>query len=122
MAPLDTTTMSYLDTILSDDPVLSAVAGLFPEPLGASNSIRAQEQPPVRPGGPREPKPGRIPARLHRPEMSGAAAAVTLMTCVSLGIILNSAVIALVGVAVTLCLGVVCHVEIRRRRRPDSSR
>lgn len=117
------TSVSYLDRLLSDDPVLSAVVGLFPEPPDAARSIwRRPEQPPLRPARVRAPVFRRIQRRLCRPEVTGIAAMVTLVTCVALGIVARSVVLALLGVAAALCLGVVCHLEIRNRRRPPGTR
>jgi hypothetical protein len=100
--------------MLSEDPILSAVLDLFPEPLAVPNPVEQQPCPPARA---RMRVLRRALSVLRVPEVIGAAAFVTLVMCVTLGIVLNSTAIALFCLGVTLCLGVVCDVEIRRRRR-----
>lgn len=74
------TAVSYLDQILSGDPVPSAIADLFPESSDASHA----------PAGPRESELRLTAPRPRRPETTGVAA--------------------------TVCLGIVWHVEIRQQR------
>jgi hypothetical protein len=104
-----------MDQILSADPALSRVAGLFTQQATSAELT----EPPARPPAPDRSRGRRWAFRraLSTPEHIGVAALVLLVGCALLGGLLNSSAIALGGLAAPLLLGVGCYIAIKRRRR-----
>ncbi len=110
--------LSTMDEILSGDPVLSHVTALFAVP--ASPAELAER--PARPVASK--RTGALRDALSTPEFFAVAAVALLVACALLGGLLNSAAIALGGLAAPLLLGIGCYVAIKRRQpaRPTGTR
>jgi hypothetical protein len=107
MATVQHHQLSKMDSLLSRDPVLTALAELFPAPVLPTELVELPPPPPT----------ARRRRRMVRaPEGIAITATLVLVVCLVLGCVFGSGVIALSGLAVTLLFGLGCWVALKRRR------
>jgi hypothetical protein len=104
-------TLSTMESALSLDPVLAQVAALFAVP---ATQTELTERP-----APTRPAPNRFAGlrrALSSPQFIAVLALTVMVVCAVIGGVLNSAPIALSGLAAPVLLGIGCYFAIKRRK------